>query len=57
MCRFTIHLSYDDGSLELQVYFRFHYVGIEIEQPHEGEYVSHQVDQPDDDPDVTYGHD
>lgn len=49
MCRFTIQLSYGDESLELQVYFAFHYAGIEIEQPHEGEYVSHQDDQPDDD--------
>lgn len=41
MCRFTIHLSYDDDSLELQVYFVFQYAGMETEQPHEGEDVSH----------------
>lgn len=29
--------------------------GMEIEKPHDGEDMSHQVDQPDDDQDVPYG--
>ena len=37
------------------LYFVFHYAGMEIEQPHEGEYVCHQDDQLDDDQDVPYG--